>query len=256
LSDIANQAKSKSNHRFRCMPAHSPVVTYFGNSCALVIRPTPGDVYVCLCSGIKFFWSKCWLKWCMLKSLWTLLWTAFLRSVRRLLVTANVVPSSPVLVTLIMKALRSSVSSVLTRATRRHIPSLRSDIPRSADISCASADRHWHSHRHYEDVYAAPKFAFPSLPPYHILLQTFFMSLKEICAAQHKMHVCTSFCGLQMHTRHLVTALPKMIELSLKRRRILPTPDTEISFAVLFVSKSIHVSGTFWSCDRQVHSLL
>jgi hypothetical protein len=41
----------------------------------------------------------------------------FLRSVRRLLVTANVVPSSPILLTLMMEALSSSETSVLTRAT-------------------------------------------------------------------------------------------------------------------------------------------
>jgi hypothetical protein len=41
--------------------------------------------------------------------------------VRRLLVAANVVPSSPVLVTLMIEALRSSETSVLTRATRRNI---------------------------------------------------------------------------------------------------------------------------------------
>jgi hypothetical protein len=45
----------------------------------------------------------------------------FLRSVRRLLVTANV-PSSPILVTLIMEALSSSETSALTRGTRRNIP--------------------------------------------------------------------------------------------------------------------------------------
>jgi hypothetical protein len=44
------------------------------------------------------------------------------RSVRRLLVTANVVPSSPILVTLMMEALRPSECSVLTRATRHKIP--------------------------------------------------------------------------------------------------------------------------------------
>jgi hypothetical protein len=46
----------------------------------------------------------------------------FLRSVRRLLVAANVVPSSPILVTLIMEELCSSETSVLTRATRHNIP--------------------------------------------------------------------------------------------------------------------------------------
>jgi hypothetical protein len=39
-----------------------------------------------------------------------------------LLVTANVVPSSPILVAPIMKALSYSETSGLTRATRRNIP--------------------------------------------------------------------------------------------------------------------------------------
>jgi hypothetical protein len=46
----------------------------------------------------------------------------FLRSVRRLLVTANVVPSSRIIVNLTMEAQSSSETSVLTRATRRNIP--------------------------------------------------------------------------------------------------------------------------------------
>jgi hypothetical protein len=40
----------------------------------------------------------------------------------RLLVIANVVPSSPVLVTMMMEVIRSSETSVLTRTTLRNIP--------------------------------------------------------------------------------------------------------------------------------------
>jgi hypothetical protein len=46
----------------------------------------------------------------------------FYRSVRQLLVTASVVPSSPILVTLMKEALSCSETSVLTRATRLYIP--------------------------------------------------------------------------------------------------------------------------------------
>jgi hypothetical protein len=46
----------------------------------------------------------------------------FLCSLRRLLVTASVVPSSSILLTLMKEALSSSKTSVLTRATRRNIP--------------------------------------------------------------------------------------------------------------------------------------
>jgi hypothetical protein len=42
--------------------------------------------------------------------------------VRRLLVTAGIIPSSSILVTLMKEALRTSEMSVLVRATRRNIP--------------------------------------------------------------------------------------------------------------------------------------
>jgi hypothetical protein len=45
----------------------------------------------------------------------------FLRSVRLLLVTANVVPSSPSILTLMIEAILSSETSVLTEATRHNI---------------------------------------------------------------------------------------------------------------------------------------
>jgi hypothetical protein len=45
----------------------------------------------------------------------------FLRSVLRLLVTANVVPSSQIPVTLIIEAIRSPETSILTRGTQSNI---------------------------------------------------------------------------------------------------------------------------------------
>jgi hypothetical protein len=47
--------------------------------------------------------------------------TVFLRRAIRFLVTANVVPSSPI-VTLMIEVIRSFETSVLTRVTRRNIP--------------------------------------------------------------------------------------------------------------------------------------
>jgi hypothetical protein len=84
------------------------------------IRPKPKQISGCandynskrmpkICS----FYGGDYEEWCLLGcyAVWLLL---FLRSVRRLLVTASVVPSSPILDTLMKEALSSSETSVFT----------------------------------------------------------------------------------------------------------------------------------------------
>jgi hypothetical protein len=57
-----------------------------------------------------------------IRELETTLAVIFLRSVRRLVLTASVVPNSPILVILMQEVLISSQTSGLTRATRRNTP--------------------------------------------------------------------------------------------------------------------------------------
>jgi hypothetical protein len=71
---------------------------------------------------------------------------AFVRDVLQLAVTANIVPSSPILITLIMEAIRSSEIAFLTTATRHHIPesgflhSHRREILKSYLHCCVCSD--------------------------------------------------------------------------------------------------------------------
>jgi hypothetical protein len=70
--------------------------------------------------------NRCTLRWntkyCIVLYSILFYYITVLLNVHKLLVTANVVPSSPILATLMMEALSSSETSVLTRTTRRNIP--------------------------------------------------------------------------------------------------------------------------------------
>jgi hypothetical protein len=68
----------------------------------------------------------------------------FLRSVCRLLVTANTIPSSSILVTLMIEVLRSSETSVLTRATWRNIPEVFTDTAmKTSNLTARKRFRNW-----------------------------------------------------------------------------------------------------------------
>jgi hypothetical protein len=72
--------------------------------------------------------------------------SSLLRSVRHLLVTAGVVPSSPILVTLMKEALSSSETSVLTKphgVTSQKTPFLIVTAVKTSNLTCGFVFHLW-----------------------------------------------------------------------------------------------------------------
>jgi hypothetical protein len=104
----------------------------------------------------------------------------FLRSVHRLLVAASVVPSSLIVVTLMKRALSSSITSVLTRATRRNTPedtilqTNYTELSPSGEATGCSVTQHIMKHKAQYHVHR-------NLPRTHIVTQIYAAQLIPSC---------------------------------------------------------------------------
>jgi hypothetical protein len=100
--------------------------TYYLEECILLrdknpVRTSQGKHYVSTTEHSRLMLRNIW---CFaagtMKNI--VLWDVTPCGVLQLVVTANIVPSSPILITMMMEEIRFSESSVETRATRRNIP--------------------------------------------------------------------------------------------------------------------------------------
>jgi hypothetical protein len=109
---------------------------------------------------------------------------------------------------------------------------------------CYIMGHHWYPHDHLKNVHTTHKPAFSSLPLYHMLLQAFVTSLKEICAAkQNCMFTCSSVANISKCEETIFyrkqtadTANDSIYDRTHSEVMsfMLPTPDTKISHAVFF----------------------
>jgi hypothetical protein len=172
----------------------------------------------------------------------------FLRSVLQLVVTANVVPSSLILSTLMKEMVHSSETSVLTRGTWHHIPEdgilhvpkTLTDLPRiPASVACglwpgSSTDRHVLASTYVHHHVHVLGHALPIPTPLRACCLLHLISARPTFSSSHR----TLYFRYDLHFR-IVLFRPE---------NVLPFPNIIISYLVLsFVAR--HTQQELYFCS-------